>query len=100
MASRIPLKPTDTQRLSFELFVYLLSRLYPCGNCASHFQLLLSEKPPAFPSRDASVQWMCETHNIVNKRLNKKEFNCADAEELWKCGCPDSDVTESKSLKQ
>lgn len=89
MASRFPKEPTQVEQLSFEVFVTLLSRLYPCGNCAHEFQQIIKDHPPKLDSRDSAVQWMCQVHNIVNKRLGKKLFDCKLALEAWKCGCAD-----------
>ena len=43
--------------------------------------------PKVTDNKELSI-WLCETHNIVNKRLNKPIFNC-DFENLkkrWKTG--------------
>lgn len=46
MASRFPVVPTHFEQAALELFVVLLSRLYPCGECASEFQKLIHANPP------------------------------------------------------
>ena len=35
------------------------------------------------------MQYVCELHNTVNKRLGKEIFDCAKVEEKWggNCGC-------------
>jgi hypothetical protein len=35
--------------------------------------------------------WGCYVHNIVNKRLQKPEFNCEDIGDAYDCGCGDED---------
>lgn len=88
----------------------LLSRLYPCGECAAHFQDLLKEFPPqvrdrrrlchlrhsradpllASPqtsSRKSASLWLCHLHNLVNTRLMKPQFDCSTLDATYDCGC-------------
>jgi len=46
MAARFPDEPTAEQQDDLRDFVYLLSRLYPCGQCADEFQKILRDHPP------------------------------------------------------
>lgn len=41
-----PVTQTADEKSAFRSFIYLFSRLYPCGECAAHFQLLLKDFPP------------------------------------------------------
>ncbi|GAA5881874.1 hypothetical protein JCM1840_004537 [Sporobolomyces johnsonii] len=94
MAARFPEQPTDSEREAFKDFLYLFSRLYPCGECAAEFQALLRKHPPQTSSRTAASFHLCHLHNLVNARLGKPEFDCsADLEGVYDCGCgPDEDV--------
>ena len=38
--------PTQDEREALEAYMYLTSRLYPCGECATEFQALLKQFPP------------------------------------------------------
>ena len=38
--------PTQDERDALEAYMYLTSRLYPCGECAAEFQALLKKFPP------------------------------------------------------
>jgi len=38
-------------------------------------------------SKEAAIQWLCRVHNIVNTRLEKPVFDCAQVRDRWKCGC-------------
>ena len=87
LAARFPISPTDEQQKAVIEFIHLFSRLYPCGNCAGHFQLLLKEDPPSVSSRDELVYWFCRQHNKVNVRLKKPLFDCSTIYERWQCGC-------------
>ena len=63
--------------------------MYPCKICAAHFQEMLKENPIKVGSRHDLVYYFCDLHNIVNKKLNKKIFNCDKAFDVWggNCGC-------------
>ncbi|KAG0252444.1 hypothetical protein BG011_006954 [Mortierella polycephala] len=89
MASRYPVIPTQDERAAMKQWIFLLSRLYPCGECAEHFQQMLKEHPPQTSSRAALSDWSCSVHNIVNARLGKKEFDCRTLSDVYKCGCAD-----------
>ncbi|KAK9359474.1 ERV/ALR sulfhydryl oxidase domain-containing protein [Lipomyces starkeyi] len=87
--ARYPEKPTAEEREALSSYIYLFSRVYPCGECASHFQKLLKKFPPQTSSRIAASQWGCHVHNQVNSRLGKKIFDCNTIAEKYQCGCAD-----------
>ncbi|GJJ74314.1 FAD-linked sulfhydryl oxidase [Entomortierella parvispora] len=87
MASRYPEKPKADERAAVKQWIFLLSRLYPCGECANHFQRMLKDHPPQTSSRAALSNWACSIHNIVNIRLGKAEFDCSTLENVYQCGC-------------
>ncbi|KAJ1800922.1 hypothetical protein LPJ59_000712 [Coemansia sp. RSA 2399] len=91
MASRYPEEPTKDEKDAAKGFLFLLSRLYPCGDCAHHFQQHLKKHPPVVDSRNDLEQYLCGMHNVVNKSLNKPVFNCTEVHEAYDCGCgPDN----------
>ncbi|KAI9245106.1 ERV/ALR sulfhydryl oxidase domain-containing protein [Phascolomyces articulosus] len=98
MAAQYPEKPSSEERKALYQFFKLLSRLYPCGECAAHFQLLLKQYPPQTSSRVAASQWACAIHNKVNERLGKEIFDCSNIEEKYNCGCDEEGEKESLSL--
>ncbi|OZJ05580.1 hypothetical protein BZG36_01725 [Bifiguratus adelaidae] len=98
MTARYPLTPTPDERESLKLFILLLGRLYPCGECAEHFQKLIAKNPPQTSSRDAASQWACAIHNMVNEQLNKELFDCSMVATMYKCGCDDESVQASTSI--
>lgn len=83
-------EPTQAEQARLRRFLDDWSHLYPCSECAGHFQALLRESPPDTSSRLAFMAWLCTSHNTVNKRLGKEQFPC-DVEALedrWGgCGC-------------
>ncbi|KAJ1975193.1 hypothetical protein H4R35_003259 [Dimargaris xerosporica] len=85
--ARFPIRPTDNEKQALNQFIFLLSRLYPCGDCAQHFQQLLQELPPRISSRYEAEQWACEAHNRVNARLDKELLDCSIVSSLYDCGC-------------
>ncbi|KAK1829331.1 proteasome subunit beta type-1 [Podospora conica] len=89
--ARFPDKPTDDERLALKTFIQLFARLYPCGECASHFQKIIKKYPPQTSTRSAAAGWACEMHNIVNTRLHKPLFDCSKIGDFYDCGCGDED---------
>lgn len=44
---------------------------------------------PRVEGREGLGRWMCEAHNEVNRKLGKREFECARWEERWRSGWRD-----------
>lgn len=89
MMARFPEKPSADDSLALKTYIQLFARLYPCGDCASHFQQLLKKYPPQVSSRNAAAGWACFVHNQVNQRLKKPEFDCVKIGDFYDCGCGD-----------
>jgi FAD-linked sulfhydryl oxidase len=87
MAATFPGIPSEEHKKDVLKFIYLLSKLYPCGDCAQHFQKLLNDHPPKVSNHDEFAGWLCSAHNVVNKRLGKPIFDCSKVDERWECGC-------------
>src|SRR4051794_27509814 len=100
MMARFPEKPTEDDRLALETYMGLFARLYPCGDCASHFQKLLKKYPPQTSSRNNAAGWACFVHNQVNKRLKKEEFNCEKIGDFYDCGCGDDKKETTEADKE
>jgi len=92
MTLRYPENPTQDEREALEAYMYLTSRLYPCGECAAEFQELLKKFPPQTSSRRAASLWLCSVHNEVNNRLKKPMFDCSKLDETYDCGCGDNNT--------
>ncbi|KAK0725067.1 ERV/ALR sulfhydryl oxidase domain-containing protein [Lasiosphaeris hirsuta] len=97
MMGRFPEKPSADESLALKTYIQLFARLYPCGECASHFQKLIKKYPPQTSGRNAAAGWACFVHNEVNKRLKKKEFDCNNIGDFYDCGCGDEDKKGSKA---
>ena len=95
----------------------MLLTLASTGECAAEFQLLLKKHPPQVrvytinlqlifvilisdclktSSRMAAALWLCHIHNLVNDRLGKPIFDCANLDETYDCGCGDSPIVRSE----
>ncbi|SCZ90615.1 BZ3500_MvSof-1268-A1-R1_Chr1-3g02102 [Microbotryum saponariae] len=98
MAARFPVEPTEDEKETFKSFLYLFSRLYPCGECAAEFQALLLKHPPQTSSRSAASIHLCHLHNLVNARLGKDEFDCGKGLEIiYDCGCADDEPSKTST---
>ncbi|KAG6010789.1 hypothetical protein E4U21_004177 [Claviceps maximensis] len=96
MVSRFPDKPSETDRKTLDSFFHLFGRLYPCGDCARHFRKMLTQFPPQTSSRNAAAGWLCSIHNVVNKRLDKPQFDCTKIGDFYDCGCGDDKEDKGK----
>ncbi|KAI4592044.1 hypothetical protein KJ359_011993 [Pestalotiopsis sp. 9143b] len=89
MMARFPDEPSQDDQLALKSYIQLFARLYPCGDCARHFQGLLKQYPPQVSSRNAAAGWACFVHNQVNERLEHEIFDCAKIGDFYDCGCGD-----------
>ncbi|OJZ80697.1 hypothetical protein ASPFODRAFT_38106 [Aspergillus luchuensis CBS 106.47] len=94
MLARYPEDPTEEQQETLRSFIYLFARLYPCGECASHFQGHLKKYPPQVSSRNAAAGWGCFIHNEVNTMLEKPIFDCNNIGDFYDCGCAEDEEGE------
>ncbi|KAK4518657.1 oligosaccharyl transferase subunit ost3/OST6 [Mucor velutinosus] len=102
MMGRFPESPSPQERQSLHDFMMLFSRLYPCGECAVHFNKLLKTYPPQTSSRLAASQWLCAMHNKVNERVHKPIYDCSDILSKYPCGCDDrlEDTSSSTTVNK
>ncbi|KAF9514456.1 hypothetical protein BS47DRAFT_1295112, partial [Hydnum rufescens UP504] len=100
MTLRFPETPSQDERDALRSYFYLTSRLYPCGECAKHFQQLLKDYPPQTSSRKTASFWLCHIHNLVNTQLSKPEFDCTKLDEAYDCGCgPEGTPSKKDAFK-
>jgi FAD-linked sulfhydryl oxidase len=85
--AKFPDTPTEEDSSALKSYIYLFARLYPCGDCARHFQQILAKYPPQVGSRSSAAAWACHVHNEVNKSLKKEEFDCTKIGDFYDCGC-------------
>lgn len=89
MMAKFPDKPTSDESNALESFIHLFARLYPCGECARHFQEIIAQFPPQVATRSTAAVWACHVHNQVNKSLKKELFDCSKIGDFYDCGCAD-----------
>ena len=97
--ARFPETPSEEESSALKSYIHLFARLYPCGECASHFQEILKKFPPQTSSRSTAAAWGCHVHNEVNKSKGKPRFDCAKIGDSYDCGCGD-DEHEKASMPQ
>ncbi|XP_058217063.1 FAD-linked sulfhydryl oxidase ERV1-like isoform X2 [Rhododendron vialii] len=61
----------------------ILSRMYPCKECADHFKEILRANPVQVGSQAEFSQWLCHVHNVVNRSLGKVVFSCERVDAKW-----------------
>ncbi|CCE82975.1 Piso0_002746 [Millerozyma farinosa CBS 7064] len=96
--ARYPDKPSQQERTTLEQYIRLFAQVYPCGDCARHFQELLSKFPPQTGSRKTAAIWGCDIHNKVNDRLGKPRYDCTTILEDYDCGCGDDEKLKDDTL--
>lgn len=89
IAAYYPDKPSVRQQSDIKNFMDILSRLYPCKQCADDLINDLKDEPPVVSSQKELTQWMCRLHNKVNNKLGKELFDCAKVDQRWLNGWRD-----------
>ena len=86
MAAWYPNTPTAKDQHLMSGFIQALAAFYPCSWCATDFQQNIELSPPKTESRDDLCIWLCEQHNVVNKKLGKPVFQCTieKLDERWR----------------
>lgn len=96
--ARYPEKPDQQQKATLRQYIQLFAQVYPCGDCARHFQGLLQKYPPQVSSRKTAALWGCHVHNKVNERLQKPIYDCLNILEDYDCGCGSDEKEEDATL--
>ncbi|KAI5967602.1 hypothetical protein KGF57_000330 [Candida theae] len=97
--ARYPDEPSTHERATLGNYIQLFAQVYPCGDCARHFQQLLSKYPPQTKSRKTAALWGCDIHNKVNDRLGKPQYDCTTILEDYDCGCGSDEQEADSTLK-
>ncbi|KAF3435533.1 hypothetical protein FNV43_RR22622 [Rhamnella rubrinervis] len=83
LAAQYPDNPTRQQKKDVKELMSILSRMYPCKECADHFQEILRANPVQAGSHSEFSQWLCYVHNVVNRSLGKLVFPCERVDARW-----------------
>ncbi|XP_028780586.1 FAD-linked sulfhydryl oxidase ERV1 isoform X2 [Neltuma alba] len=83
LAAQYPDNPTRQQKKDVKELMGILSRMYPCKECADHFKEVLRANPVQAGSQAEFSQWLCHVHNVVNRSLGKPIFPCERVDARW-----------------
>ncbi|KAJ9552045.1 hypothetical protein OSB04_016090 [Centaurea solstitialis] len=83
LGAQYPEKPTRQQKKDVKELMAILSRIYPCKECADHFKEVLRSNPVQAGSQAEFSQWLCRVHNVVNRSLGKPTFPCERVDARW-----------------
>merc|ERR1712166_231276 len=91
VAAKYPDNPSENDKESVRNLIASLGQHYPCKLCRKHLKQQLRElRPIAVGTRQELTVWFCELHNMVNKDIGHKQFDCnpfhLDMEYLKDCG--------------
>jgi len=89
VAAYYPARPTPQHEEDARQLMRIVSRLYPCSDCAEDLRKDLIEDPPIVSSSAEFSEWMCRLHNKVNVKLGKPTFDCTKVFERWRDGWKD-----------
>ncbi|XP_010905288.1 FAD-linked sulfhydryl oxidase ERV1 [Elaeis guineensis] len=90
IAAQFPDQPTRQQKRDAKELMAIISRLYPCKECADHFKEVLKANPVQAGSQAEFSQWLCHVHNVVNRSLGKLTFPSERVNARWgKLDCED-----------
>ena len=89
IAASYPNEPTEEDKKHITNFLYGLANPFPCKICGTHLLKMLKKEGVHANSREELVNYICKIHNIVNKVLEKPQFDCKKAFDFWggDCGC-------------
>ena len=83
IANTFPENPSENDKNMMKKFLYGLARNYPCKVCGGHLIRMLDKKGINMNNKKEFINYICNIHNIVNKVLNKTEFDCDKAYNVW-----------------
>ncbi|KAB1993700.1 hypothetical protein ERO13_D13G044800v2 [Gossypium hirsutum] len=83
LAAQYPERPTRQQKKDVKQLMSILSRMYPCNECADHFKEVLRANPVQAGSHEEFSQWLCHVHNVINRSLGKVAFPCERVDARW-----------------
>ena len=79
ITNTFPDNPSNEDKNMMKKFLYGLARSYPCKVCGGHLLKMLDKKGIKMDNKKEFINYICNIHNIVNKVLNKTQFDCDQA---------------------
>lgn len=87
IALGFPETPSEKQKTDYKHFFENLYKVLPCNTCSEHLENTLKNELPLYATNLGNkielFKWTVKLHNIVNKRLKKKEMQFKDAEDMY-----------------
>ncbi|KAL4491815.1 hypothetical protein ABPG72_006070 [Tetrahymena utriculariae] len=90
ISATYPLEVTEEFVDKTNLFLNLFGQFFPCKECSGHFLKMTSKQQFTGHTRQDFMEYLCDLHNQVNKRLGKEIKDCKKFPiEQWggNCGC-------------
>jgi len=81
--------PVANPALELEFIRWLATGLESCS-CNAHWREYLRQNPPDVTNIDAYWRWTVAAHNVVNRRLGKREVSEEEAEKVTEGICESS----------
>lgn len=78
IAKYYPRSPGLRERKAVEQLLEALEILFPCRSCAVLIETARKNNFIDASSRSALSASFCHMHNLVNRKLGKKEFDCSE----------------------
>lgn len=75
IANNYPDEPDQYHKEVTSKHLYYLAEVYPCSKCRPHFRQMVESEEIDYSSKEALKKSITKLHNIVNRRLCKKEIN-------------------------
>ncbi len=75
MSFNYPVKPSDTDKRSYRIFIQRLQYILPCGKCRKNLKKNFAKLPlleKHMDSRHTFSKYIYDLHEVVNKMLHKK----------------------------
>lgn len=83
LAIGYPEQASPDMQLSMKQTLAGIAKHFPCSDCSRHFTPHVAKmEPKDLHGRMGLLQWVINTHNIVNKRLGKKVYEFPEAMKL------------------
>lgn len=92
---------TADEQQRYATFVRAFGQTLPCQSCRAHFAGVLKEFPPEqyMRTREDFIRWGMEAHNMVNRRLNKKEMTMPEFVRLFSARIQMDDERQLRSRR-
>lgn len=74
---------TQSNRIEYKNIISQYPLIIPCPTCSYHFADMIKKYPIKTDTYDNLFEWGVNVHNIVNKRLNKKQMTINNAKKLY-----------------